>query len=72
MAATMKTKPTSLDFGQIEMLIKFADAGSAYPKPSFEGAAKKLGVDFDKVANGIALEKECRGLFERERNLGRP
>jgi hypothetical protein len=68
----MKAKPTSLDLGQIEILIPFADAGFAYPKPSFEQAAKKLGVDFKKIANGNAWEKECRGLFDRERNLGRP
>jgi hypothetical protein len=71
MAATMKAKPTSLDFGQIEMFINFSDAGFAYPKLSFEQAAKKLGVDFNKVANGKALEKECRGLFGRERHSGR-
>jgi len=72
MAATMKAKPTSPDFGQIEMFINFADAGFAYPKLSFEQAARKLGVDFKKVANGKALEKECRRLFDQERNLGRP
>ena len=54
------------------MFIHFADAGFAYPTLSFEQAAKKLGVDFNKIANGRALKKECRELFDRERNLGRP
>jgi len=72
MVAAMKARSTRLDFGQIEMFINFSDAGFAYPKLPFEQAAKKLGVDFNKVANGKALEKECRGLFDRERLLGRP
>ncbi len=72
MAATMKTKPSGLGSGQVEMLIKFADASFAYRNLSFEQAARKLGVDFNRVANGKALEKECRGLFDRERSLGRP
>ena len=72
MAATMKAKPTSLNSGQIEMFIHFADARFAYPKLSFEQAAKKLGVDFNRVVNGRALKKACRELIDREGNLGRP
>jgi len=34
---------------------------------SFEQVAKKLGVDFTKPKNGAGWKKECREVFERER-----
>jgi hypothetical protein len=38
-----------------------------YPKFSFEEIAKKLGVDFSKAKNKDAWLKECREVFNRER-----
>ena len=65
----MKTKPEvpDLTFEQIEMISNFSDYSADYPKLSFEEIARKLGIDFSKVKNGKAWEKECREAFERER-----
>ena len=67
----MATRPQSnapdLDFEQIEMLVNFSDCAADYSKLSFEETAKKLGVDFSEAKNGKAWEKECREVFDRER-----
>jgi hypothetical protein len=69
MVTRPKTKTPELDFEQIEMLAKFNDYAFDYPKLSFAEVAKKLGVDFSKGRNGKAWEKECREVFDRERQL---
>jgi hypothetical protein len=58
----------NLDFEQIEMLANFADYAADFPDLSFEQVAEKLGVDFTKAKNGSAWEKECREVFDRERD----
>jgi len=63
--------PPDLDFEQIEMLANSSDYAADFPKLSFEDIAEKLGVDFSKAKNGIAWEKECREVFEREREAYR-
>ena len=62
-----ETNATDLDFGQIEMLANFADYAADYPELSFERVTKKLDVDFRTAKNGAAWEKECREVFDRER-----
>ena len=49
------------------MLVNFSDCAADYSKLSFEETAKKLGVDFSEAKNGKAWEKECREVFDRER-----
>jgi hypothetical protein len=49
------------------MLANFSDYAADFPKLTFEEIAKKLGVDFSKAKNGIAWERECREVSERER-----
>jgi hypothetical protein len=67
MATRPKTNAPDLDFEQIEMLANLSDYAVDYPKLSFEGIAKKLGVNFRKAKNGKLWENECREVFERER-----
>jgi hypothetical protein len=62
-----KSKPADLDFEQIEMLANFSEYAADYPILSFEEIAKKLGVDFSASINGNVWEKECREVFDRER-----
>jgi hypothetical protein len=67
----MATRPQSntpdLDFEQIEVLANFSDYAFDYPKLSYEEIARKLGVDFSQAKNGKTWEKECREVFESER-----
>ena len=67
MAPRPQSNAPDLDFEQIEMLANFSDYAVDYPKLSFEEIATKLGVDFSDVKNGKAWAKECREVFERER-----
>jgi hypothetical protein len=52
---------------RLEMLANFSDYAADYPKLSFEEIAKLLGVDFSAAENGKVWEKECREVFDRER-----
>jgi hypothetical protein len=69
MATQSKSKPTDLDFEQSEMLANFSDYAFDYPKLTFEKIANKLGVDFSAAKNGKAWEKQCREVFEKEREV---
>ena len=67
MPTELKSKPSDLDFEQIEMLANFSDCAVDYPKLTFEEIAKRLGVDFSNAKNGKTWEAECREVFESER-----
>jgi hypothetical protein len=64
-----------LTMEQIEMLAKFSHASEDYPGLSFEEVALKLlgSEAFKPTPNGKQFEKECREVFDREREpWGKP
>jgi hypothetical protein len=60
-----KTKP-ELTTEQIEIVGQMNDLSFENPKLTFEQVVRKVGINFN-VPNGRAWEKECREVFERER-----
>lgn len=60
-----KTKP-ELTTEQIEIVGQMNDLSFENPKLAFGQVVKKAGITF-KVPNGKAWGKECREVFERER-----
>jgi hypothetical protein len=68
MATRPKPNLPDLDFEQVEMPANFSDYAADYPNLSFEEIVKLLGVDFSKADNGKVWEKECREVFEKERD----
>jgi hypothetical protein len=64
-----KKQSFELSFEQTEMLAKFGDASSDYPKLSFEEVARKLlgPKPFKAPKKGKQFEKVCREVFDRER-----
>jgi hypothetical protein len=66
---TQEKDPLELALEQIEMLANFSDASFDYPALSFEEVARKLlGPEpFKATASGKQFEKECRAMFDRER-----
>jgi hypothetical protein len=66
---TREPNVPDLEFEQIEMLANFADYAADFPDLLFEQVAKKLGVDFSNAKNGAVWEKECREVFDREREV---
>ena len=69
MATLPKPNPPDLDSEQIEMLENLSNYSADCPNLSFEEIAKLLGVDFRKANNGKVWEKECREVFEKEREV---
>jgi hypothetical protein len=60
---------------QIEMLVVFSHASEDYPGLGFEELAVKLlgSEPFKPTPNGKEFEKECREVFDREREpWGKP
>jgi hypothetical protein len=60
-----KTKQ-ELTTEQIEVVGQMNDLSFENPKLTFEQVVRKVGINFI-VPNGKAWEKECREVFERER-----
>jgi hypothetical protein len=68
MATKTKTKPARLTTAQIEIVGQMNDLSFENPKLTFEQAVKKAGISFNGP-NGKAWEKECRAVFDREREV---
>ena len=64
-----KKQSFELNFEQTEMLAKFGDASSCYPKLSFDEIARSLlgRKPFKATKKGKQFEKVCREVFDRER-----
>ncbi len=64
-----KKQSFELTFEQTEMLGRFGDASSDYPRLSFEEVARKLlgPKPFKATTKGKKFEKVCREVFDRER-----
>jgi hypothetical protein len=60
-----KTKP-KLTTEQVGIIGQMNDLSFENRKLTFEQVVRKVGIKF-KVSNGKAWEKECRAVFERER-----
>jgi hypothetical protein len=64
-----KKQSFELTFKQTEKLAKFSDASLDHPKLSFEEVVRqKFGPKrFPHTPQGRLFEKECREIFDRER-----
>jgi len=64
-----KKQSFELTFEHTEMLAKFSDAASNYPKLSFEEVARKLlgPKPFKATKKGKQFKKICREAFDRDR-----
>jgi hypothetical protein len=69
MAIKTKTKSVQRTTAQIEIVCQVNDLSFENPKLTFEQVAQKaLGPDpFQRTANGRKFKKECRAVFDRER-----
>lgn len=68
MAAKQPAKRPQLSIEQIEIVAQFADFSYEYPRLSFEPVAKKiLGAPFPNTPAGKQFKRECREVFDRER-----
>lgn len=69
MATRAKTKPARLTTAQTEIVGQMNDLSFENPKLTFEQVAKKaLGPKpFPRTANGRKFVRECRAVFDRER-----
>jgi hypothetical protein len=67
-----KSKSAKLTAVQIEIVGQFNDYSFENPKMTFEQVSlKELGLKlFPRTPNGRKFEKECRKVFEREREKG--
>ena len=68
----MPTKTTyrkpRLSVEQPEIIGQFSDYSFDYPHLNFEQVAKKvLGAPFPNTASGRAFKRECKTIFDRER-----
>ena len=74
MAASKANKSkgnAKLSFAQIEVVGQFNDFAWENPKSTFEAVVRKaLGPNpFPKTPNGQKFRKECRRVFDREREI---